>query len=80
MVAHQEVAACLVHGMGTAICRFRAPRAALIPRVSHWEDPVQHHLHETYSLCSQDAFSSSLPAVKSFPEDSPPRRGVSLST
>ena len=44
MVARQEVAACLVHGMGTATCGFRAPRAALSPQVSHWEDPVQHHL------------------------------------
>lgn len=78
-VARQEVAACLVHGMGTAICGFKAPRAALSPRVSHWEDPVQHRLHGTYSMCSQDAFSSSSPAVKSFPEDSPPRRGASLS-
>lgn len=48
-VARQVVAACLVHGMGTATCGFRAPRAALSPRVSHWEDPVQHCLRGTPS-------------------------------
>ena len=34
-VARQEVAVCLVQGVGTATCRFRVPRSALSPQVSY---------------------------------------------